>query len=262
MGNILQGPPGAPGLKGAVGLTGERGPQGETGPRGPTGETGPQGPKGDKGDKGDQGPQGFTKWSDFSRVEKDSLIGELANNTAFRGGRGLKGEPGPQGPPGIVDTPENKKFLKENAMWCADGGLCTIPQDKAVNEFTLANSTDITNRWKLAISKTDNRSELSIVPYEGAELKMGNRLALQYSSNTGTSLLLNDTELLPIGGIMLFYKNSNNLQLPSGWLQCNGNGLTDEQKTLYPVLAGLLGANALPNLISPNNNAIYIIRAK
>ncbi len=83
------------GIQGIQGIKGETGPQGPVGPIGPQGQVGPQGIKGETGSQGPVGPIG------------------------------------PQGPVGGL-TPEAEGWVKERAMWCADGEICKVPAGKNI----------------------------------------------------------------------------------------------------------------------------------
>lgn len=106
-----QGPMGPRGLPGES-IIGPRGPPGES-IIGPPGESiiGPRGPPGEsiKGDKGDKG---------------DSIVGPA--------GQSITGPQGPQGNPG-VNGEVTYAYMKTNSLWCADGGICSMPSGKPLN---------------------------------------------------------------------------------------------------------------------------------
>lgn len=96
--------------------------------QGAPGPLGPQGPKGEQGPQGLKGESGNVGWIDFNESQKLELINKLKNFPEFKGLKGDQGIQGVIGPPGTIDTEENKKFLKTNTMWCADGDFCSVPK--------------------------------------------------------------------------------------------------------------------------------------
>ena len=126
----MPGPKGDSGIQGMPGLKGDSGIQGMPGLKGDSGIQGMPGLKGDNGIQGMPGPKG---------------------DNGIQGMPGPKGDIGPQGPPGDV----SKQFLKESTLWCADGGLCTLPKGKNGIDWGYGGSK-IYDEGQLIIESDDN----------------------------------------------------------------------------------------------------------
>ena len=97
-------------------------------------------------------------------VLRAEIVQAVKTDTAFlekikgaTGPQGLQGPPGPtgvggpQGPAGDV----SKQFLKESTLWCADGGLCTLPKGKNGIDWGYGGSK-IYDEGQLIIESDDN----------------------------------------------------------------------------------------------------------
>lgn len=98
--------------------------------------------------------------------------------------------------------------------------------------------------------------------YEGSgpsTLSFSPQLICDYMANSPSAVVLKsyvDT-LIPVGAIILWPTSKT---IPFNYLQCNGS--TFSQSTYSELYASLGNSTILPNIASPSNKHIYVIRSK
>ncbi len=127
------GPMGLPGTMGPIGLTGPIGPQGQTGMDGTMGPIGPMGLIGTMGPIGPMGPQGPASGT-MGPMGPAGTMGPIGlaaiKSISVLNTIGTLGFTLNDGTVNPIPSNFTSELVKGNSLWCADGNICSLPDNK------------------------------------------------------------------------------------------------------------------------------------